>query len=66
MATDTTMVRPATQPIRKAAPEMFRFGDSRIKIVAVIGTELKATATAIGNTCPSADSTDQLLARCHR
>src|SRR6478752_1606687 len=65
-ATDTTRVSPATQPIRNAAPEMFRFGESRIKIVAVIGTELNATATAIGSSCPSADSTDQLLVRVSR
>jgi hypothetical protein len=33
---------------------LLRFGDSKSKIVTVIGTELTATATAIGSSPPNA------------
>lgn len=45
---------PNTQPMRKGIAVVFRFGDSRIRIVAVIGTELIAIARASGSRYPNA------------
>ena len=42
------------QPTRNGSAARFLFGDSKIKIITVIGTELRATATAIGSSAPSA------------
>ena len=50
----TTTKSPMTQPIRNGSAERDRFGDSRMKIVAMIGTELSATATANGRMWPIA------------
>jgi hypothetical protein len=44
---------PITQPTRKGSAARPRFGDSKIKIVTVKGTELSATAKAIGSSAPS-------------
>ena len=40
---------PSTQPNRNGTADELRFGDSKMKIVAVIGTVLSAAATAIGS-----------------
>ena len=45
---------PMTHPIRNGRDERERFGESRMKIVAMIGTELRATATANGRMWPIA------------
>jgi hypothetical protein len=50
----TTAITPVTQPRRKGSAARLRLGDSKIKMVTVIGTELNATATAIGSSPPSA------------
>jgi hypothetical protein len=49
-----TATTPVTQPTRKGTAARVRLGESKIKIVTVIGTELIATATAIGSNPPSA------------
>ena len=44
----TVTVSPRTNPMRNISDERRLFGDSRIRIVAMIGIELSATATAMG------------------
>jgi DNA-binding IclR family transcriptional regulator len=44
---------PSTQPTRNISDERLLFGDKRIRIVAMMGTELRATATATGRVWPS-------------
>ena len=55
-ATMTTPAMPTTHPIRNGSAEWFRFGESRMRMVAMMETELTATATAMGRSSPSADS----------
>ena len=49
-----TAATPITHPTRKGSAARFRLGESKIKMVTVMGTELSATATAIGSSPPSA------------
>ena len=47
-----TAATPITHPMRKGSAALFRLGDSKIKMVTVMGTVLSATATAIGSSPP--------------
>jgi DNA-binding IclR family transcriptional regulator len=42
--------------MRNGIAEWFRCGESKMRMVAMIGTELTASATAMGRSSPSADS----------
>ena len=52
----TTTAMPSAQPIRNGRAVWEPFGESRMTIVAMIGTELIATASAIGRMWPIACS----------
>ena len=53
---DTTMTAPSTQPTRNGRADWLRLSDSRMRIVAMTGTELKAAATPMGSSAPKACS----------
>ena len=53
---ETMTAMPSTQPIRNGSAVLAPFGESRMTTVAMIGTELIATASAIGRMCPIASS----------
>ena len=52
--TVTTVMAPTTHARRKGRADVFRLSDRRMRIVAMIGTELKAAATAMGSSDPNA------------
>ena len=54
--TDTTMMAPSTDPTRNGTADLFRWSDNRMRIVAMIGTELNAAATPMGSSDPNACS----------
>ena len=56
-----TMWRPQIEALTQAGyrvitPDLRGFGESRMRMVAIMGTVLTATATAMGSRGPSADS----------